>query len=460
MIAPETVAVLREHTLDLLAQWTPIHSVAGDDVGLRHMADMLADLLRTHLGAAIVPEGMALSPPVVHGRLGRGAPVTILLYNMYDVMPATIAGWSVDPFTGDVIEGPNGPRYVGRGAENNKGPMAGMLVALAHLIAADKLDANIEIVLEGQEETGSGSLRRYLTAADTPVRRSIAALFPSFCEYGGGAPRIYYGFKGLAHGRIAVASGEWGGPARACHSSNSPWIGNPIWQLADILGSLSDGARGKVSLPAPLLPVLDELAANFNPEAELVFRATRRFSIDGAPRELLEHVLTAAYLNLAEIASEPVGARGVIPTAASARYDLRLPPGLDMQAELARLADDCAPADVFVDDGYPGCWFDPKASGFAELAQTYRALGAEPQVWPWAIGAAPAYAFANVAESFIIGGLGHGGNAHGCDEFVELSGIDRFINSLLHWLPAIAAQGRDDAEKPARDSTSVRSITQ
>lgn len=443
MIAPEALAALRGRTLDLLAEWTPIHSVAGNDAGLALMAKTLASHLREQLGATIVAEGLRLDPPVVHARIERGSDVRILLYNMYDVMPASNDGWSVDPFAGGVIEGPNGPRYVARGAENNKGPMAAMLVALAHLLATSGLDADLEIILEGQEETGSGALRRYLTAEDTPVRKSSTALFPSLCEYGGGPPRIYFGFKGLAQGRIAVESGGWGGPHRPCHASNSPWIGNPIWRLTEALSGLSGGARGRVALPSPLLPVLDELAAGFDPAAELAFRAAERFSIAGTPRALLEHVLTAAHLNLSEIASQPAGGRGVIPTGAAARFDLRLPAGLDVQTEIARLTADCAPAALILDDAYPGCCFDPAALGFPELAGTYRTLGAEPQAWPWAIGSAPGYAFSKVSSAFVIGGLGHGGNAHGPDEFVELAGIERFIQSLLLWLPAIAARGAE-----------------
>jgi acetylornithine deacetylase/succinyl-diaminopimelate desuccinylase-like protein len=438
----ETIARLRGRTLDLLAEWTPIRSVAGNEAGLKAMADVLVAHLRDDLGMTIIAEGLALDPPVVHARIERGAPVTILLYNMYDVMPATPEGWSVDPFLGGVIESPEGPRYVARGAENNKGPMAAMLVALAHLIATSGLDADIEILLEGQEETGSGALRRYLTADDTPVRRASTALFPSFCEYGGGPPRIYFGFKGLAQGRISIESGDWGGPMKPCHASNSPWIANPIWELAKALAGLDGGLRGAVALPALLTPVLDELVAAFDPQAELAFRATSRFSRDGTPRALLEHVLTAAHLNLADIASSPPGGRSVIPTGASARFDMRLPAGFDAEEEIARLARDCAPAMLTRDDAYPGCWFDPAALGFSELAESYRALRAKPQSWPWAIGAAPAYAFAGVSDAFIIGGLGHGGNAHGPDEFVELAGIDRFIQSLLLWLPAIAAKGR------------------
>ncbi|MFI5012858.1 MAG: M20 family metallopeptidase [Hyphomicrobiales bacterium] len=434
------IADLRHSALDLLADWTPLRSIAGNELGLRRMANLVAGHLRQTMGATIVDAGLRFDPPVVHARIDIGAPTTILLYNMYDVMPATSAGWSVDPFTGGIVEAPDGPRYVARGAENNKGPMAAMLVAARHLLAKGALGANLEILLEGQEDTGSAQLRRYLTAKDTPVRKAAAALFPSFCEYGGGAPRIYYGFKGIAHGTISFESGGWGGPKTACHSSNSPWIANPAWSLIQALAQLAAGERGRGVIPPGLRPVLARLAETFDPRAELAFRATERFSIDGSAHDLLTHVLSAAHLNVSDLWTSPPAGRGIIPVTACARFDLRWPPGLDCEGELARLAVDCAPAELTVEDAYPGRSFSPDALGFQELVNTYNALGAAPQCWPWAIGAAPAYAFANLSEAFIIGGLGTGGNAHGVDEFVELRGIDRFLQSLLLWLPALAVR--------------------
>jgi acetylornithine deacetylase/succinyl-diaminopimelate desuccinylase-like protein len=82
-----------------------------------------------------------------------------------------------------------------------------------------------------------------------------------------------------------------------------------------------------------------------------------------------------------------------------------------------------------------------QTAGVAALRAAYRSGGVEPQIWPWTIGAMPAYAFANVADGLLIGGLGRGGNAHGVDEFVTLDGIDRFLASLLVWLPATVADG-------------------
>jgi acetylornithine deacetylase/succinyl-diaminopimelate desuccinylase-like protein len=433
---------LREATLALLREWTPHRSFAGNETGLRTMAGAVTAWLRERLGATIVADGQRLSPPVVHARIDAGAPTTLILYNMYDVMPAPAAGWSVDPFVGGILETRNGPGFVARGAENNKGPLCGMLGAVEHLLKQGGLGANLEILIEGQEETGSGELRRYL-GPGTPVRPAASALFPSFCEYGGGPPRVYFGFKGIAYGTVRVAGGAWGGPRAAIHASNAPWIANPAARLATALSTALAEPVAGIEMPADMAPVLDRLAAGFDPPAELAFRASERYSVAGSPRDLIAHVLTAGAFSISALATEPPDGRAVIPSAATARFELRLPPGIDPAAEIAALerriaAGSQGAAAVAIEDAYPGCRFDPADPGYAALIDTYRGLGAEPRLWPWAIGAAPAYAFAGVARSFVIGGLGTGGNAHGIDEFVTLAGLDRYLASLLAWLPALA----------------------
>ena len=87
-----------------------------------------------------------------------------------------------------------------------------------------------------------------------------------------------------------------------------------------------------------------------------------------------------------------------------------------------------------LDDSYPGHRFPRETAGVDALLASYQAQGATPQIWPWAPGCAPAYTFAQVSEAFLIGGLGHGGNAHGVNEFVTLRGLARFQQSVTDWI--------------------------
>ncbi len=431
-------AELRGPTLEVLSEWTAIRSVRGDDAGLLWMADAVTAFLRRRIGAEIVDTSSHDGAPLVHALIDGGHANTILLYNMYDVMPAAPEGWAVPPFVGGIVDLPTlGPSFVGRGAENNKGPLAGMLVTLEALLARNALPVNIEILIEGEEESGSAALRAYLADPVTRVRRCGTALFPSFCEYGGLRPRVYLGSKGIAHGIIRLADG----PSRPIHSSNVPWIANPAWSLVVALAGAtagSNGLLGRVDLSADARLVLAALAADFDPDAELRFRQTAAFHLNGDTRSLLEAVLSTTSLNLASVRTDPADGRAVIPSLAEARFDLRLPPGVTPAAVLTELRTRLGRAELIVEDAYPGYRFPAGAPGVAALCDSYGRFGVNPQVWPWAIGASPAYAFADVAGSFLMGGLGHGGNAHGPNEFVTLAGLDRFLEFLALWLPATA----------------------
>lgn len=428
----------------LLSGWCPIQSTAANPTGLREMAGRVAAYCRA-MGATVSDAALALDPPLVHARLSGGPGAPILLYNMYDVMPADEPGWTSDPWQAARLDLPQvGPSLVARGAENNKGPLAVMLASVAALARAGALAQPIEILIEGQEECGSAVLRQYLARQPCPAGPARVSLFPSLCEYGGGPPRLYLGFKGIAHGRLTCAAGDWGGPMRGAHSSNAPWIANPLWQLVAALGVVAEPPTGRIGalpLPADARSLVARLAGQFDPAAELRFRHTARFAHASDAAGLLERALCEASLNLSGM--DALGASASIPGSAQARFDLRAPPGLDPLA----LAEEAMRKvhgrgiegiDLAVADSYPGHAFSAAAPGVAQAIAAYRAHGAEPQLWPWALGAAPAYAFAPVAPAFLIFGLGRGGNAHGPGEFVTLAGLESMAASLLSFLQLMA----------------------
>jgi acetylornithine deacetylase/succinyl-diaminopimelate desuccinylase-like protein len=442
---------LLDDALALTAEWCAIPSHAENADALSRQADAICRWLVAELGAEIITPraGHSELAPVIHARLNIGAPKTILLYNMYDVMPATADGWRHDPWTGGISDLPGiGTAFLARGAENNKGPLAGMLMSLRQLQRAGRLAVNVEILIDGQEERGSPKMRAYLEHAACPVRPCIGGLFPSFCEYGGGPPRLYLGFSGMAKGEIVARSGGWGGPAVAIHSSNAPWIANPARVLVDALaqmGAAVTGQLGQIALDPDALALIDRLSQDFDPAAELRFRHTHRFArpADDDAGALLRHVLSTASLNLASLTTDPVAGDAIIPTAATASFDLRAPPGLspsDMLAQLQKTIDAdplLTGTELNVRDSYCGARFAKDSVGVQALHRAY-AAGPQPQIWPWAIGAAPAYAFARHAQSFLIGGAGRGGNAHGTDEFLVIEGFGRFITSVSDWIEGMA----------------------
>ncbi|EIZ9137320.1 M20/M25/M40 family metallo-hydrolase [Cronobacter sakazakii] len=419
-------------TLELLSSLTAWQSVADQPDEQRSLAAWLEAWLIDALDAEVilpVAQQPTDSPPLVHVRVDIGAPDTLVLYNMYDVMPADAEGWQVDPFSGGIRHwADKGDVFISRGAENNKGPLAGMLTVVRDLWESGRLTTNLEILLEGEEECGSGALRRYLARIPCPVSPALAVLFPSLCEYGGGAPRLYLGFTGMTAGRLRVAGGDWGGPQAAIHASNAAWIANPAWRLVQALAAIAPAGRNGVLETLPLddaaLRILDELAPQFSIADELTMRKSQRLTISGDTREALAFLLGSAVLNLSEIRTTPLPGRGIIPPLACAEFALR--------ASLSH--QEITGVEMVVDDSYPGRRFSADDAGVMELLNSYHQQQARPQIWPWAPGCAPAYAFAPVAPAFLIGGLGYGGNAHGVNEFVTLRGLTRYTRSLRDWL--------------------------
>jgi len=422
-------------------------SLTGE--GTHETALFVADLWRA-TGAQVSEQYLATKAPIVMASLDAGAPVTVLLYGMYDVMPADEPDWIVPPFAGEVMPvGSRGECLVGRGADNSKAPLAGMIAVVKAMIAASgTLPVNLEIVIEGEEEKGSRALREFLTQNGQVLRPCDAVLFPEFCEYGGN-PRIYLGFKGMVQGRIQVRGGEWGGPTKPTHSSNLPWISSPAWHLTHGLSSLAN-LQGDFFLQdqKPLMNAEDEalleiLAQDLDITKELESRHTSRPSMAGEPVNLLRRLLTTSSFNISQMESGLNQAPSSIPTHASARFDIKLAPGVPAEKILpflkSRLKEKgISGAEVTVSDAYPGNKFSLEEAGVQALLASYQTLGFRPQIWPLCPGAAPAYAFESVGAPMVLGGLGQSGNAHSANEYVTLEGMKRFSQSVCLWLHGCA----------------------
>lgn len=422
-------------TLELLRQLTSFESVAGNLSQQQALAQWLEDWLVDEVDAQVVCPVSAQPadkfPPLVHVRVDIGAPETVVLYNTYDVTPAAVEdGWEVDPFVGGLSHrADKGDIFIARGAENNKGPLAGMLMVLRDLHHAGQLHTNLEILLEGEEQTGSGHLRRYLAGTPCPVEPAQAVLFPSLCEYGGGAPRIYLGFNGLSTGRVCVRQASQGESAATIPAGNAAWIADR-----------ASGVLQTQPLDEEAVQLLADLVRNVNFNDELRFRRGEAI-VTGDTFNYLSGLLTGAMLSVADLTRLPHAAPAVIPGQSCAELALRTPPGMDAEALLQRICQRLRNPD-FEDitlkpgDSYPGYRFSQEDAGVLELMASYHQQQARPQIWPWAPDCAPACAFAPIAPAFVIGGLGEGGNARGVNEFVTLRGLRRYQRSIRDWLLA------------------------
>ncbi len=185
--------------------------------------------------------------PVVlahHAGPGPGAP-HLLYYGHYDVQPAEpLDLWNSPAFEPVIIEGPNGPRIVARGAVDDKGQVSLWLEAFRawhHVTGA--LPARITVVLEGEEEVGSVNLEPFLRDHAADLKADVAIISDTNM-WDIDTPAITTRLRGLVYAELRVRaasrdlhSGLFGGSAL-----------NPINALTRLLGALHD-KQGMVQLP-------------------------------------------------------------------------------------------------------------------------------------------------------------------------------------------------------------------
>jgi acetylornithine deacetylase/succinyl-diaminopimelate desuccinylase-like protein len=183
------------------------------------------------------------SHPIVYAEIGpRDAKFTWLLYGHYDVYPADEKqeGWRTKPFEPVV----DGDRVWGRGTGDNKGQHLAMLNAIAlYRELHGELPIRVKVILEGDEETGSVPLPKFIEA-------NRARLKADLCCYSDGPmfpndqPVLLMGVRGNL-GLEFVAKGA----KRNLHSGNFGGVApNPTLDLIHLLAQMVD-RDGKLLVP-------------------------------------------------------------------------------------------------------------------------------------------------------------------------------------------------------------------
>ncbi len=140
---------------------------------------------------------------------------TCLIYGHYDVQPALKSdGWNSEPFelTND------GKRLYARGAIDNKGQVAIHIATIFDLINEKKLKYNVKFMIEGNEETGSPKLGKFIEDNKELLKADVVVI--SDGEITGNHPILELGFRGGFNTTITVKtatndlhSGIYGGIA-------------------------------------------------------------------------------------------------------------------------------------------------------------------------------------------------------------------------------------------------------
>ena len=261
---------------------------------------------------------------------------TVLIYGHYDVQPVDpLDKWDREPFSAEIADG----KIWARGASDNKGQHFAHLKAIESILATEgKLPVSIKVLLEGEEESGSGEIDPFLLAnkrllqADSGLI-SDGAMHP-------GQPLLAYGLRGVVAMEIYVQ-----GPGRDLHSgSYGGTVLNPIQALAEIIGQLHD-KTGRVIIPG----FYDRVRTLAEQERELLSQAG--YTLDQWQKDtgawhpwgepdftLLERIGARPTCEINGIwgGFQGEGVKTVIPSIANAKVTMRLVPHQD-PGEIARL---------------------------------------------------------------------------------------------------------------------------
>ncbi|KAH9924603.1 Zn-dependent exopeptidase [Epithele typhae] len=176
----------------------------------------------TQLGAeaSLLPTGDSTNPLVLatfHGTRTASARPRLLFYGHYDVISALPDGWDSDPFA---LTGKNGYLY-GRGATDNKGPIMAIACAAADLLARRALDIDLVLLIEGEEEAGSGGFAETVKRHKEAIGSIDSILVSNSTWIAEDTPCITYGLRGVVHCNVEISnegpdlhSGVEGGAAR------------------------------------------------------------------------------------------------------------------------------------------------------------------------------------------------------------------------------------------------------
>lgn len=426
--AERHVAAHEAGIVEELRELLALPNVSGNEPDIRSNAALLVKMLEKRGVSAGRLETPGAPVAVFGERKTPGAKRTLLFYAHFDGQPiGPESAWHSSPFEPLLRDGKwedgaktiawddaryplhDGARIYARAASDDKGPIVAMLAALDALDSAKiPLSANLKFFLEGEEEAGSPHLAATLRA-HRELLESDLWIFGDGPIDPRGMARVVLGARGVMAFRLTVY-----GPATSLHSGHYGNVApNPGARLAALVASMraEDGSitiDGLV-VPPPSPAALELGRAAFDTPGMLVSAGI------GASESGLDYgasILRPA-LNVTQLLFGGAGAqRNAIDSEATAGFDLRLVPGMTVEASKAAIAAhvrkqgyqllDAPPAgDERVrypkiarldwgDEGYPAAMSSPAEPGVARvIAVAQKATGGEVRVAPLLGGSLP-----------------------------------------------------------------------
>ncbi|MEO7118253.1 MAG: dipeptidase [Candidatus Limnocylindrales bacterium] len=420
---------------------------------VRAAAEWLASTMR-EAGVEHVEVAETGGHPVVYGDWlhADGAP-TVLIYGHYDVQPVDpLDLWTSPPFE-PVIDG---DRILARGAADDKGQVHAHAMAAAAMTASRGVfPVNVRYLFEGEEESSSVHLERWLEANRARLVADVAIISDTGF-FQGNIPAITISLRGMMYCQIDVI----GSPVDLHSGGYGGAVQNPANALAQIIAALK-GPDGRIRVPGFYDQVVALSADEQAALAALPFDEAAYLEKVGVPALVGE----VGYSTLERRAIRPTldvngiwggfqgeGAKTIIPAHAHAKVSCRLVADQDPALIFERLRDfvlEIAPPGVTVTIQTLGGGRPSRTPIDHPVAQAAaRALEAvfgQPPLFIREGGSIP------VAASFerilglpvvLLGFSQPYENAHAPNEWMSLANYEGAIRTIIRTLDEIAALPR------------------
>lgn len=315
-------------------------SVSAKNEGIEECAKLVAKIMKKsgiYSEILYLKKGIA---PVVYGevRSKKNPDKTILFYNHYDVQPAEPFDlWDDDPFSGKI----RGNKIFGRGSSDDKGELITRIKAVkAYLKTTGDVPCNVKFVVEGEEETGSTHIDKYLLKFKKKF--SCDGVIWEFGYVDSkNRPIIGLGMKGLLFVELSKRES-----IRDAHSSLAVIIKNPAWRLIEAINTLRD-SKGNILIKDWYKEVKpftksDLKILNSEPFEETFFKkefGIKKFVDNKNGLEIKKALAGGATCNIAGFVSGYTGkgAKTVLPSEALVKIDFRLVPEMIPKKQISRL---------------------------------------------------------------------------------------------------------------------------
>jgi acetylornithine deacetylase/succinyl-diaminopimelate desuccinylase-like protein len=164
---------------------------------------------------------------------------TLLFYGHYDVQPVDpLDLWSTEPFLPKIKDN----KILARGAQDNKGQLFYFVKALESAIKLGILNFNVKVLIEGEEECGSGGLTKKIPEIAELIKSDLLLV----CDTGTldkNLGAITMGLRGIGHLEFKLT-----GPNKDLHSGvHGGLVQNPATEISRLISKLHDDS-GKIAI--------------------------------------------------------------------------------------------------------------------------------------------------------------------------------------------------------------------